>query len=172
MGDLSAMEGPEQIRHRPPTPLDQPRELILACPPFRSSVNLSRIVRAAGVSGIQRIITAGPARIDKTIARDGAETVTIDSHRSLLPVLKKLRGEGFVLTGLEQTNRSKTLYDYEFARKTVLILGSEREGIESETLAILDDAVEIPVYGLPYAHNVATAAAIALYEYCRQFPRG
>ena len=32
--------------------------------------------------------------------------------------------------------------------------------------------VEIPVWGLPYAYNVANATAMALYEYCRQFPRG
>ena len=38
--------------------------------------------------------------------------------------------------------------------------------------AILDDVVEIPVYGMPFSYNVGTAAAMALYEYCRQFPRG
>ena len=44
--------------------------------------------------------------------------------------------------------------------------------IPAEVLALLDDAVEIPMYGLPYSHNVATATSIALYEYCRQFPQG
>ena len=39
-------------------------------------------------------------------------------------------------------------------------------------LALVDDVVEIPVYGLPFSYNVATAAAMALYEYCRQFPEG
>jgi len=28
--------------------------------------------------------------------------------------------------------------------------------------------IEIPVFGLPYSYNVATATALALYEYCRQ----
>jgi tRNA G18 (ribose-2'-O)-methylase SpoU len=54
----------------------------------------------------------------------------------------------------------------------VLVVGNERLGIEAETLAQLDHAVEIPVYGLPHSHNAATAAAMALYEYCRQYPRG
>ena len=27
-------------------------------------------------------------------------------------------------------------------------------------------------WGLPYSYNVATAASLALYEYCRQFPSG
>jgi hypothetical protein len=30
------------------------------------------------------------------------------------------------------------------------------------------DVVELPVYGLPHSFNVATAAAMALYEYARQ----
>ena len=50
------------------------------------------------------------------------------------------------------------------------MVGNERTGIEDEVLRLLDHAVEIPVYGLPYAHNAATAAAMALYEYCRQYP--
>jgi tRNA G18 (ribose-2'-O)-methylase SpoU len=39
-------------------------------------------------------------------------------------------------------------------------------------LRLLHHAVEIPVYGLPFSHNAATAAAMALYEYCRQYPKG
>jgi tRNA G18 (ribose-2'-O)-methylase SpoU len=53
-----------------------------------------------------------------------------------------------------------------------LIVGNERTGLTDDVLALVDAVVEIPVYGLPYAHNVATAAAMALYEYCRQFPDG
>ena len=49
---------------------------------------------------------------------------------------------------------------------------AERLGIEDEVLRLLDGTVEIPVYGLPYSHNAATATAMALYEYCRQFPSG
>jgi tRNA G18 (ribose-2'-O)-methylase SpoU len=51
-------------------------------------------------------------------------------------------------------------------------VGSERLGIETPVLEILDRVVEIPVYGMPFSHNAATAAAIAIYEYCRQYPTG
>ena len=39
-------------------------------------------------------------------------------------------------------------------------------------LALLDEAIEIPVWGLPHSYNAATATCMALYEYCRQFPAG
>lgn len=159
-------------RHKPPVTLRQPRQLIVACPALRSSVNLSRIVRAASCCGVRRLIVAGQAKIDGRIARDGANQIDIETHRSLAPVLNKLRQEDYHLVGLEQTTNARSIYDFEFPRRTVLVIGHERHGLAADVLALLDDVVEIPVYGLPYSHNVATAAAIALYEFCRQFPEG
>jgi len=139
---------------------------------MRSNVNLSNIVRTAGCCGITRLIACGNPKIDKTIARDGAEQVQIEVHRTLPPVLKELKSAGYVLVGLEQTTHSQILHDYRFERRTALAIGNERLGLTDEELALVDHVVEIPVWGLPYAYNVANATAMALYEYCKQFPDG
>lgn len=161
-----------QQRHKPPAALDRPRELVVACPPMRSNVNLSRIVRAAGCCGVERMICCGNAKVIAKIARDAADALRVEVHRTLPPMLGKLRQEGFEIVGLEQTTNARSIFEFPFQRRTVLVVGNERAGIEDEVLRLLDHAVEIPVYGVPYAHNAATAAAMALYEYCRQFPRG
>lgn len=158
----------EHIRHKPSEPLARPHELIVACAPLRSNINLSRIVRAAGCFGIERIVVTGPARIDRSIARDGADQVLIESHRSLAPTLKKLRSEGYQLIGLEQTTNSQCLYDFSFPEKSCLVVGNERQGLTEDLLELLDQVVEIPVHGLPHSHNVASATIMAMYEYCRQ----
>jgi tRNA G18 (ribose-2'-O)-methylase SpoU len=160
------------IRHKPPTKLDRPRELIVACAPLRSNVNLSHIARTAGCAGVERLICCGHAKIIDKIARDGAEAVRIDVHRTLPPVLRTLKQAGYHLVGLEQTSGSKNLHTYRFERRTAIVIGNERLGLTDEELRLVDEVVEIPVYGLPYAYNVATATAMALYEYCRQFPAG
>jgi tRNA G18 (ribose-2'-O)-methylase SpoU len=160
----------EQVRHRPPAPLDAPRELFVACAPLRSNVNLSTILRTAGCCAVERVIACGNPRIDRTIARDGAESVRLEVRNSLPPVLRTLRSEGYRLVGLEQTTNSTSLHAYAFGRRTALVIGNERAGLSEDELALLDDVVEIPVWGLPYSYNVATATAMALYEYCRQFP--
>lgn len=160
----------EQVRHRPPTPLTAPRELVVACAPMRSNVNLSTIVRTAGCCGVHRMIVCGNARIDRTIARDGAEAVRLEVRNSLAPALRKLREEGYRLVGLEQTTNSANLHEYAFARRTALVIGNERSGLGEDELALMDACVEIPVWGLPYSYNVATATAMALYEYCKQYP--
>jgi tRNA G18 (ribose-2'-O)-methylase SpoU len=159
-------------RHKPPRPLTRPRELVIVCAPMRSNVNLSRIARAAACCGLDRIVCIGPAKLDRKIARDGADSVRIETHRTLLPVLEDLRGDGYRLVGLEQTTNSRDLHHYEFSRRTALVIGNERTGLADDVLARLDDVVEIPVWGLPYSYNAATATTMALYEYCRQYPEG
>lgn len=162
----------EHQRHKPPSALERPRELVLVCAPMRSNVNLSRIARLAGCSGIGRIYCMGQAKLDRKIARDGADTVEIETHRSILPVLDRLRDDGFRLVGLEQTTHSHNLHEYQFARRAALVIGNERTGLTADVLAKLDDVVEIPVWGMPYSYNVATATTMAVYEYCRQYPTG
>ncbi|HEX2476107.1 MAG TPA: RNA methyltransferase [Lacipirellulaceae bacterium] len=159
-------------RHKPPRELLRPRELVLVCAPMRSNVNLSRIARVAGCCGLDRIICIGTAKLDRKIARDSADTLQIDLHRTLAPVLETLRTSGYRLVGLEQTSNSINIHDYQFAHRTALVIGNERSGLTDDILAKLDDVVEIPVWGLPYSYNVASAATMALYEYCRQFPDG
>src|SRR6478672_7267474 len=162
----------EHLRHKPPKPLTRPRDLVLCCAPMRSNVNLSNIVRTAGCCGVTRLIACGNAKIDRTIARDGADQVRIEVHRTLPPVLKELKSDGYVLVGLEQTTNSQNLHEYHFGRRTALVVGNERLGLTEEELTLVDVVVEIPVWGLPYAYNVANATAMALYEYCKQFPAG
>ena len=91
---------------------------------------------------------------------------------TLAPVLRDLRTAGYEVVGLEQTTDSTSIFDFAFQCRTALVVGNERSGIDEESLRLLHKVVEIPMYGLPYALNVATAASMALYAYCRQFPRG
>jgi tRNA G18 (ribose-2'-O)-methylase SpoU len=118
------------------------------------------------------MICTDTAKLERKIARDGADTLRLEIHRTLPPMLEKLRSDGFRLVGLEQTTNSQNLHEYQFERRTALVVGNERSGLTKEVLAMLDDVVEIPVWGLSYSYNVATAATMALYEYCRQYPEG
>jgi len=139
---------------------------------MRSNVNLSRIARVAACIGLERIVCTGPAKLDRKIARDGADMLRLEIHRTLAPLLDAMRANGYRLVGLEQTSNSQNLHHYQFNRRTALVIGNERTGLTEDVLAELDDVVEIPVWGLPYSYNVATAATMALYEYCRQYPDG
>jgi tRNA G18 (ribose-2'-O)-methylase SpoU len=139
---------------------------------MRSHVNLSHIVRTCGCFGIRRVIACGAARVLGRIARDGADEVELEIHRSLPPVLDRLRAEAWEIVGLEQATASEPLFDFRFTSRTVLVVGNERTGLTAEELDRLDRVAEIPMAGLPHSLNAATATAIAVYEYCRQWPGG
>lgn len=87
--------------------------------------------------------------------------------------LRRMRAEGYTAVGVEQTDRSVVLGDeqsrWRFPTKTVLLLGTEKFGIPPELLGELDACVEIPQSGFTRSMNVQTAAAVVLYECCRQF---
>ena len=162
----------EHVRHGELSPLEREREIVLVCPQFKSNVNLSRIVRLASCCAVNRIIVAGTNKIDPKIARDGVDSITLERRRSLPPVLKRLKEDGYQIVGLEQTTESRSLYEFQFQRQTAMVIGHERNGIVDAELALLDHAIEIPVYGMPFSYNVVTATTMAMYEYCRQFPVG
>ena len=157
------------LRHKPYSQPATPNQLVLAIPQLRSNVNLARIARAAGCCGVKKIIACGNAKIDPKIARDSLDFLEVQRKRSLPPVLKELKSDGYRIVGLEQTTHSHNLHEYQFQMKSVLVIGHERLGMSESESALLDDSIEIPVFGLPLSYNVATATAMALYEYCRQW---
>ena len=116
------------------------------------------------------MIACGAARLHERIARDGADSVRLEVHRSLPPVLDRLRAEGYQIVGLEQATHSESLFTFRFAPRTALVIGNERTGLEPEELGRLDRVAEIPMAGMPHSLNAATSTEIAVYEYCRQHP--
>jgi tRNA G18 (ribose-2'-O)-methylase SpoU len=123
-------------------------------------------------SHVNRVIACGHAKIDDRIARDGADSVELEVHRTLPPVLDRMKERGYEIVGLEQATGSESLFDFRFAPRTVLVVGNERTGLEQPELDRLDRVAEIPMGGMPHSLNAATSAAVAIYEYCRQFPDG
>lgn len=62
--------------------------------------------------------------------------------------LKEMKGEGFSILGIEQSDKSVGLGDFVFPEKSVLVLGKEREGIPADLMCLLDCVIEIPQLGV------------------------
>ncbi|OII74613.1 tRNA ribose methylase TRM3p [Cryptosporidium ubiquitum] len=82
------------------------------------------------------------------------------------------RIEGYKIFGLEQTSSSTNIKECIFPKKSVLILGKEKEGIPSDIVSIVDQCIEIPQYGIIRSLNVHVSASIFIYEYTTQFMEG
>lgn len=94
------------------------------------------------------------------------EEVPVDQIKSFM-IAKK--SEGYTLVGLEQTDKSLELNgDLKFPKKTLMLLGREKEGIPGDLLAELDFCVEIKQVGVIRSMNIQTATAVIVHAYSTQ----
>ncbi|KAG0425148.1 hypothetical protein HPB47_027678 [Ixodes persulcatus] len=82
--------------------------------------------------------------------------------------LEEKRNAGYTLVGAEQTAGSRALHEYRFPKKTLLLLGNEKEGLPVELIQLLDVCVEIPQRGVIRSLNVHVSGAILIWEYAKQ----
>jgi TrmH family RNA methyltransferase len=66
------------------------------------------------------------------------------------------------------THDGRPLADVDYGDRTVFVLGAEREGLPDDVVAACDDLATIPTPGPAESLNVATAGALALYEWSRR----
>ena len=88
-------------------------------------------------------------------------------HRVGEPIawLAAQRAAGTAVVGVELADEAIRLGDLPAARRrTVVVLGHEREGIPPEALELLDQAVEIPMIGTGLSLNVAVAGSLVAYR--------
>ena len=94
------------------------------------------------------------------------EEVPVDQIKNYM-VQKK--SEGYTLVGLEQTDKSLELNsELKFPKKTLMLLGREKEGIPGDLLAELDFCVEIKQVGVIRSMNIQTATAVIVHAYSTQ----
>ncbi|XP_075102015.1 uncharacterized protein LOC107784157 isoform X3 [Nicotiana tabacum] len=141
---------------------------------------IDRIPNLAGLARTCEVFRASVLAIaDKNVVKDKQfQLISVTAEKwvpivevpvsSMKVFLEKKKQEGFSILGLEQTANSISLDRYMFPKRTVLVLGREKEGIPVDIIHILDACIEIPQLGVVRSLNVHVSGAIALWEYTRQ----
>ena len=142
---------------------------------IRSAHNVGAMFRTADAAGVSRIILSGytPAPIDrfgrpvKEIAKTalGAElTIPWEYVKEPTDIIAQLKAEGFVVVGIEQDERAVDYKTYTPPQKTLLLVGSEVEGLSAELREMCDVLCEIPMHGDKESLNVSVAFGVALFR--------
>jgi 23S rRNA (guanosine2251-2'-O)-methyltransferase len=108
----------------------------------------------------ERIIAHAEKEINKTAIKL-VPFVPWEQAGEIFPVLEKLKGQGYQLVGVEQTDHSVDYRTAQYHLPTALIFGHERTGVEETILEKCDLIISLPMLGMGNSHNVAIAAAIA-----------
>lgn len=148
-----------------------PDPLILVCEGVEKPGNLGAMLRTADAAGVAAVIATDPgtdwANPNVVRASKGAvytvPVVTADTDE----VLAWLAGRGIGV--LAATPEASDLYTRLDLRGPLAIaVGAEKHGLSEAWLAAADRRALIPMHGRVDSLNVATSAAILLYEAVRQ----
>jgi RNA methyltransferase, TrmH family len=132
--------------------------------------NLGAIARSAAFFGVERLVLADrpeqalPSDASYRVAEGGLDHLLL--YRARLPsALTALTPAYRILATAPHGGRSA--HTRRGDRPAALILGNEESGLDPATLAACDDIVTIPGSSKVQSLNVATVAAILLYELTR-----
>ncbi|MFW5782056.1 MAG: 23S rRNA (guanosine(2251)-2'-O)-methyltransferase RlmB [Candidatus Muiribacteriaceae bacterium] len=137
--------------------------------------NLGAILRNAEVFGADLVIIPENRSVSVTpvVIKTSAGAVNhipVCRVKNLSRVLKQLKKNDFWCYGAE-ADGDVNIYDCDFDRKCVIVLGSEGKGISRNLRDKLDFVVRIPTYGRVNSLNVSSSAAVFLSEYRRKIKK-
>ena len=134
--------------------------------------NFGAIARTAECAGSQALLV--PFKGGSQINSDAMKTssgalnyLPVSREGSILDTLHYLRDSGLQVVACTEKG-GDSLYEVDFKLPTVIIMGSEEDGIAESLLKLSDHKVRIPLAGKVDSLNVSVAAAVVLYEAVRQ----
>ena len=140
----------------------------------RSVHNVGSIFRSADGFGACKIylsgFTAYPPREDLSKTALGAEnSVPWEHFKNPIDAAEHILKNGQELVLLEQTMKSKSLYDLDYPFPLCFIVGNEVNGVSEELASLATIHVEIPMRGIKQSLNVSVATGVAGYEFSRLY---
>jgi tRNA (guanosine-2'-O-)-methyltransferase len=135
--------------------------------------NVGAVVRTAAAYRVEQIWLAGATpplrsdRVQKTAL--GTDRYLTASHtESAVEAIDAARAAGFTVIAVELADGAVPLHEVAANEATCLVLGHEDHGVSAAALAAVDAVAYLPQLGRVGSLNVATAAALAIYELRRK----
>ncbi len=139
---------------------------------IHDSHNVSAMLRSADAVGMYQVqllyTTTKFPKIGKKSSSSANKWVERRRFASVAECYDQLRSEGFTIYATRLDANAKTLYEYDFTKKTAFVFGNEHAGVSDEAAELADATLMIPMMGMIQSLNVSVACAVTLYEALRQ----
>lgn len=150
---------------------NQEQVLVLLCDQIFDPQNFGAILRSAECFGVAGVGWSKNRGSDLTPSAAKAscgssEWLTLIRISNLAESVTQFQEAGFEVAAAALKSGSKNAFRFPFAPKTVLVVGSEGEGIQPLILKRADHLLHIPMLGKIESLNVAQATASLLTCYC------
>ena len=141
---------------------------------IRSAYNVGSIFRTSDAFLLQSIYLTGytprpPHKEIRKTALGAEDTVESKFFANASEAIRSLKEDGFSVYAVEQVENSLMLHKAAFSSndKIAVVFGNEVTGVEQETILQCDGCIEIPQLGMKHSLNIASAAAVVLWEIVR-----
>jgi 23S rRNA (guanosine2251-2'-O)-methyltransferase len=134
--------------------------------------NLGAIIRTAEALGAQGMVipqrrSAGITSTVTKVAAGALETFPVARVINLSQALDTLKDQGFWIYGAA-ANGSQSVHTADFSAPSVVVIGSEGDGLSLLIQKKCDVLISIPLKGNTPSLNASVAAGMVLYEIYRQ----
>jgi len=137
----------------------------------RSAHNVGSAFRSADCFHCDKVYLCGisavppSAEIHKT-ALGAEQSVPWEHFANTLDAVARLRGDGFRIVGVEQTENSVSLENFHRlpGEKMAFVFGNEVDGVDQTVIENCDAVVEIPQFGAKHSLNVSVSVGIVLWQ--------
>ena len=117
---------------------------------------------------VENVRSVHNVREDLSKTSLGAEKAVPWEHfKNPLDAAKSILKQGISLVLLEQTVKSKPIYDIDWSFPVCFIVGNEVTGVTEELSKLATVHAEIPMRGVKQSLNVSVATGVAGYEFSR-----
>lgn len=146
--------------------------LLLVLDNVQDPRNFGACLRAADGAGVDAVIftrdrAAGISSVVAKTASGALDSVPLVAVANLASALRLLAEAGVWTLGAAHDG-AIPIYEADLTLPSALVLGNEGEGLRRLTRERCDQLVTIPMHGQVSSLNVATAAAVCLFEARRQ----
>jgi len=142
----------------------------------RSMYNVGAFFRTADGVRAERLylcgITAKPDQpgVAKT-ALGGEANVAWEHYYDALVPMRMLASRGYQIAAMETADDAVDIFDWQPRWPVCVVFGNEVDGVGDALLPACDVKVRLPMRGVKYSLNVATAGGVVLYELLRKYRR-
>ncbi|CAN5626682.1 hypothetical protein BH10BDE1_BH10BDE1_09800 [soil metagenome] len=150
-----------------PTPTTQSDDKIVLCENIRSAFNVGAVYRTTETFGGSNVWLAGYTPDPLKTAMGTDALVKTERFERSRDAVTKAKSRGYSIVALENSPGAVALENFKWPEKTLLILGNERFGVDSETLGACDHVVRISTTGQKNSLNVGIAFGIAAASWCQ-----
>lgn len=143
--------------------------IVLVLDNVLDTYNIGSFFRLGDALAVEKICLCGsvvtPPNIKIHRASIGTwKWVSWQQYQTAIECINELKKSGYQIIACEQTKDSIQYFQAKYKFPVAIIAGSESFGISKDVLKLVDEVVEIPMFGINISLNVLVATSVIAFD--------